>query len=195
MRMICKNNRLCNKKCRINRNGSKKCRKAWKNNNSNKRQKIFSRHLSKCSKGNNRSIVKPSEADVSDIASLSECLKRLVEINYFLLEIHRLAGDSPNAHQGELFPSRPNIREERAEGLAEKIATVDFGCFYGRWAGFHYAGDCRRIARPLIFGLASFADVYDGSYMSRIKVKIKQCPRRMPRVHHALISESFFHVT
>ena len=32
-----------------------------------------------------------------------------------------------------------------------------------------YVGDCRRLAYPLVMAMASFSDVYDGSYFSRLK--------------------------
>lgn len=49
------------------------------------------------------------------------------------------------------------------------MATADFSAFYGRHCGFHMKGDCRRLAFPLVFALANFADITEGSYASRLR--------------------------
>ena len=53
--------------------------------------------------------------------------------------------------------------------MARKVATADYSVFYGRHCGFHMKGDCRNLAFPLVWALAQFADLTDGSYATRLK--------------------------
>lgn len=61
-----------------------------------------------------------------------------------------------------------DVRTQQNEALARKVATADYSVFYGRHCGFHMKGDCRRLAFPLVFALAQFADITEGSYASRL---------------------------
>ena len=62
-------------------------------------------------------------------------------MNEFLIEIHELSEGN------RLFPEHPDIRDDKIEALAIRMATLDPSCFYGSLAGFHYRGDSRRLGK------------------------------------------------
>jgi hypothetical protein len=69
----------------------------------------------------------------------------------------------------EFFSTSDEVRSPENEELAAKIANTDFSIFYGRHCGFHIKGDCRKLAFPLVVLMANFADITEGTYVSRFK--------------------------
>ena len=103
-----------------------------------------------------------SVAEAEELSFSLDFLRKLVELNDFVLEIQALKPDGD-----EIFPDMPDLKH--VEEMALKMGKTDFSHFYGRYAGFHYRGDFKLLAKPLLHLMANFGDYYAPSFSAKLK--------------------------
>ena len=88
---------------------------------------------------------------------------KVMFLNECLIEMH------VDASEGQLIPDFPDLtKSERMYRMSEKLGFEDVSVFHGRGLGIHVVQGMRKILRPLQFFQAMYADVYDGSIVSRV---------------------------
>lgn len=68
-----------------------------------------------------------------------------------------------------LYPDKPDCQEPEIFKISQKVLNMDVTPFYGSALAFHLRGDSRRMMLPLAISMASYSDIYGGSFFGKIK--------------------------
>ena len=84
-----------------------------------------------------------SQNDLRYLENWLTCLKKLMELNQFLVELDEATlAEKKDGGKKNMFPEYPNMKKEpQMDELSVRIAKADFACFYGLICGFQYKGE------------------------------------------------------